>query len=50
MLLLCDNSVVLPLTFQKILVTSKYPGMRKLANVILIFKKGDTQLIKNYRP
>ena len=47
MLLLCDNSVVLPLKviFQNILATS-----RKLANVTPIFKKGDKQLIKTYRP
>ena len=52
MLLLCDTSVVLPLRviFQNILVTSKYPDMWKLANVTPIFKKGDKQLIKNYRP
>ena len=52
MLLLCDNSVVLPLKiiFQNILVSSSYPDMWKLANVIPIFKKGDKQLIKNYRP
>ena len=51
-LLLCDNSVVLPLKmlFQNILVTPKYPDMWKLANVTPIFKKGDKQLIKNYRP
>ena len=52
MLLLCDNSVVLPLQiiFQNILVSSTYPDMWKLANVTPIFKKGDKQLIKNYRP
>ena len=52
MLLLCDNSVVLPLKiiFQNILMTSIYPDMWKLANVTPIFKKGDKQLIKNYRP
>ena len=35
MLLLCDNSVVLPfkIIFQNILVTSTYPDMWKLANV-----------------
>ena len=51
MLLLCDNSVVLPvkIIFQNILVTSTYPDMWKLANVTPIFKKGDKQLIKNYR-
>ena len=52
MLLLCDNSVVLPLKviLQNILVPSSFPDMWKLANVIPIFKKGDKQLIKNYRP
>ena len=52
MLLLCDNSVVLPLkiNFQNSLVSSSYPDMWKLANAIPIFKKGDMQLIKNYRP
>ena len=52
MLLLCDNSVVLPLQiiFQNILISSTYPDMWKLANVTPIFKKGDKQLIKNYRP
>ena len=52
MLLLCDNSVVLPLQiiFQNILVSSTYPDMWKLANVTPIFKTGDKQLIKNYRP
>ena len=52
MLLLCDNSVVLPLKiiFRNILVASTYPVMWKLANVIPIFKKGDKQSINNYRP
>ena len=52
MLLLCDDSVILPLKiiFRNILSTSKYPGTWKLANVTPIFKKGDKQLIKNYRP
>ena len=52
MLLLCDESVLLPLQiiFTNILSTSMYPDIWKLANVIPIFKKGDKQLIKNYRP
>ena len=52
MLPLCNDSVVLPLKiiFKNILLTSIYPGMWKLANVTPIFKKGDKQLIKNYRP
>ena len=52
MLLLCDNSVILPLRiiFTNILTTAIYPNMWKLANVTPIFKKGDKQLTKNYRP
>ena len=52
MLLLCDNSVILPLRiiFSNILWTVIYPDMWELANVTPIFKKGDKQLIKNYRP
>ena len=52
MLLLCDDSVILPfrIIFTNILRTAIYPNMWKLANVTPIFKKGDKQLIKNYRP
>ena len=52
MLLLCDDSVILPLRiiFNNILSTAIYPKMWKLANVTPVFKKGDKQLIKNYRP
>ena len=52
MLLLCDESVVLPLKiiFQNILDESVYPDVWKLANVTPIHKKDDKQLVKNYRP
>ena len=52
MLLLCDDSVILPLKiiFRNILLTSIYPNSWKFANVITIFKNVDKQLIKNYRP
>ena len=50
--LLCDNSVIIPLkfNFENILLTSIYPDMWKPSNVTPIFKKGDEQLIKRYRP
>ena len=43
MLRLCDGSANLPLNiiFRNILLTSTYPDMWKLTNVIPIFKKGD---------
>ena len=52
MLLLCEYSVVLPLKiiFENIVSSSLYPDMWKLANVTPIFKKGDKQSIKYYRP
>ena len=52
MLLLCDDSVILPLRiiFTNILRTAIYPNMWKLANATPILKKGDKQLIKTYRP
>ena len=51
-LILCDDSVILPLKiiYKNILLTSIYPGIWKSANVTPIFKKGDKQLITNYRP
>ena len=52
MQLLCDDDVMLPLKiiFRNIRLTSIYPDIWKLANVTPIFRKGDKQLIKNYRP
>ena len=52
MLPFCDDSVVLPLRIivGNILSTATYPDIWKLANVTPIFKKGDKQLIGNYRP
>ena len=52
MLLLCDSSATLPLKilFQNTLVTSTFPDVWKLANVVPTFKKGNKQLINNYRP
>ena len=52
MLLLCDDYVGMPLKiiFENIILSSLYPDMWKLANVTPIFKKGDKQSTKNYRP
>ena len=45
-------NVILPLQiiFTNILSTSIYPDMCKLANVAPVFKKGNKQLIQNYKP
>ena len=52
MLLLCDETVVLPLKiiFSNILNSAVFPDMWKLANVTPIYRKEDKQLVKNYRP
>ena len=52
MLRLCDDSVIIPLNiiFSNILSTSIYPDLWKIANVTPVFKKGDKQLLQNYRP
>ena len=48
MLLLCDDSVILPrkIILSNILSTAIYRGMWKLANVTLIIEKVDKQTIK----
>ena len=52
MLLLCDESIILPLhlIFTNIMSSSVYPDAWKLANITPIFKKGNKQLVSNYRP
>ena len=52
MLLLCDESIVLPLKiiYDNILNSTVYPGIWKTANVTPVFKKGDKQVVNNYRP
>ena len=52
MLILCDETVGKPLKiiFENIILTSIYPDMWKVANVTPVYKKGDKQVHKNYRP
>ena len=52
MLLLCDESLVRPLKllFGNILSTGIYPNIWEIGNVTPIHKKGDKNLVKNYRP
>ena len=52
MLKICPDKVAIPLQiiFNKSLSQCIYPTSWKIANVIAIFKKGDSSLPSNYRP
>ena len=52
MLILCDDTIVIPLKliYEQILITGIFPDIWKSANLNPIHKKGDKQLINNYRP
>ena len=52
MLKLCDKSIVKPLSiiFNNCKLKNTLPNLWKKANVVPIHKKGEKDLIKNYRP
>ena len=52
MLKLCSNSICKPLEiiFNRCLERSTFPNDWKKGNVVPVFKKGDKQILKNYRP
>ena len=52
MLKLCDKSIVKPLSiiFKNCKIKKTFPNLWKKANVVPIHKKGEKDLIKNYRP
>ena len=49
---ICDDSICKPskLIFQSCLISGKFPSEWKKPNVVPIHKKGNKEIIKNYRP
>ena len=52
MLKLCDKSIVKPLSiiFNNCKLKKTFPNLWKKSNVVPIHKKGEKDVIKNYRP
>ena len=52
MLKLCSNLICKPLgiTFNRCLETDSFPNDWKKGNVVPVFKKGDEEILTNYRP
>ena len=52
MLKLCDKSIITPLSilFQNCIETRTFPGTWKKSNIVPVHKKGDKQIVDNYRP
>ena len=52
MLKLCDKSIITPLSilFQNCIDTRTFPDTWKKSNIVPVHKKGDKQIVDNYRP
>ena len=52
LLKICDSSIIKPLSiiFKNCLQSGSFPNNSKKSNVVSIHKKGDKQLLQNYRP
>ena len=52
MIRICDQSIVKPLSiiYRNGLNTGTFPDICKKSNIVPVHKKGDKQIVKNYRP
>ena len=52
MIKICDQSIVKPLSliYQSCLNTGTFPNIWKNRNIVPVHKKGDKQVVNNYRP
>ena len=52
MIKICDKAIVKPLsiTYKNYTGTSIFPDIWKKCNIVPVYKKGDKQLLQNYRP
>ena len=52
MIKICDQSIVKPLCiiYQNCLNTGFFPATWKKSNIVPVHKKGDKQIVNNYRP
>ena len=52
MIRICDQSIVKPLSiiYQNCLNTGTFPDIWKKSNIVPVHKKGDKQIVNNYRP
>ena len=52
MVKICDDSIKKPLSiiYKNCIKTGIYPNAWKKSNIVLVHKKGDKQIVNNYRP
>ena len=52
MIKICDQSIIkpLPIIYQNCLNTGTFPDIWKKSNIVPVHKKGDKQVVNNYRP
>ena len=52
MIKICDKAKVKPISviYKNCIGTGRFPDLWKISNIIPVHKKGDKQLLQNYRP